>query len=81
MAEGKPFPAMFMSCGTADPLYKQNVAFRDELIRMGVDVTREESEGMGHEWRFGNHTAERFLKRISRTDAYKGELRKVQTSP
>lgn len=77
VAEGKPFPAMFMSCGTADPLYKQNVAFRDELISMGVDVTWEESEGMGHEWRFWNHTVERFLKWIPRTDAYAGELRKV----
>jgi S-formylglutathione hydrolase FrmB len=77
LAEGKPFPKMFLSCGTADPLYAPNVQFRDDLIGMGAEVTWEESEGMGHEWRFWNHTVERFLKWIPRTDPYAGERRKI----
>ena len=75
--EKKEFPKVFLSCGTEDPLYTQDAAFRDMLKGLGADVTWQEAEGKAHEWRFWNDTVEQFIRWLPRTDAYAGELRKI----
>ena len=68
--EGKAFPKIYASCGTADFLFDSCKAFADELKGLGADVTWDEIEGYGHEWRFWNIEVERFLEWLPRTDAY-----------
>lgn len=68
--EGKTFPKAYMACGGADFLIDTNRQFRDKLIALGADVTWDEMEQYGHEWRFWDIEVERFLDWIPRTDAY-----------
>lgn len=75
--EGGKFPKLFLSCGTEDPLYAPDAAFRDEMKALGADVTWKEAEGMAHEWRFWNDTVQDFLNWLPRTDAYAGSRRKI----
>jgi len=44
-----PKPSLYQWCGTEDPLYKDNVAFRDHALALGLPLTYEEGPG-GHEW-------------------------------
>lgn len=69
-AEGRKFPKVYMACGLDDGVIKGNIAFRDKLIELGADVTWDEIEGYGHEWRFWDIEVERFLDWIPRTDSY-----------
>ena len=69
-ADGKKLPKIYMACGTEDFLYRNDVEYRDALIAKGADVTWDEIEGYGHEWRFWDIEIEKFLKWIPRTDAY-----------
>ena len=68
--EGKTFPKIYAACGTADFLFASCKAFADELKELGADVTWDEIEGYGHEWRFWNIEVEKFLEWLPRTDAY-----------
>lgn len=43
-------PRLFMSCGTKDDLFGTDIAFRDELISLGYDVTWKEYEEAGHSY-------------------------------
>ncbi len=68
--EGKAFPKIYASCGDKDFLYKDDKAFADKLKELGADVTWDELEGYGHEWRFWDIQVEKFLDWIPRTDYY-----------
>lgn len=57
---GRPFPPIYLSCGTKDKLYKDNVDLRDHLQALGADVTWDESEH-SHEWAFWNRQIEKFI--------------------
>ena len=57
---GRPFPPIYLSCGTKDKLYKDNADLRDHLQALGADVTWDESEH-GHEWAFWNRQIEKFI--------------------
>ena len=46
-----PKPALFACCGTEDFLYQQNVNFRDQARKLGLDLTYEEGPGE-HNWAF-----------------------------
>lgn len=71
--DGKAFPKVYMACGGQDFLLRINRAFRDYLISLGADVTWDEIEQYGHEWRFWNIEVERFLDWLPRTDGYAAE--------
>ena len=68
--ERKKFPKAYMACGGQDFLFEDNKEFRDLLISLGADVTWDEIEQYGHEWRFWDIEVERFLDWIPRTDSY-----------
>ena len=67
---GTQLPALYISCGEDDFLYKLNVEFKDMLIEHHVDVTWVSLPGYTHEWRFWNLQVEQFLDWIPRTDGY-----------
>lgn len=69
--DGKAYPKAYMSCGTKDGLYKHDLAFCESLKEHGADVTWNEREGYGHEWRFWDLELESFIKWLPRTDYYK----------
>jgi putative tributyrin esterase len=69
-AQGKQFPKSYLACGKKDFLYEANVRFRDRLRELGCEVTWDETEEHGHEWRFWNLEIERFLDWLPRTDPY-----------
>ncbi len=46
---GSAVPALYVCCGTEDPLYGESVAFRDACRERGVQVTGEFGPGE-HEW-------------------------------
>jgi putative tributyrin esterase len=48
-AEPTELPALYLSCGTEDALYDDNVAFRDECEKVGVEVTASFGPG-AHDW-------------------------------
>ena len=73
--EGKTFPKIYASCGTKDGLYQADKEYADLLKELGADVTWDEMEGYGHEWRFWDAQVERFLDWIERDDYY-GKLGK-----
>lgn len=76
--EEMKFPKIYMACGCNDPVYQNNIDFRDELLNLGADVTWDEEADYGHEWRFWDMEMERFLNWIPRTDIYaKAPYRKV----
>ena len=68
--KGCELPKIYMACGTSDGIYKANIRFRDILINDGADVTWDEIDGYGHEWRFWDIELEKFLKWLPRTDVY-----------
>ena len=68
--EGKAFPKAYIACGAKDFLFEANVAFRDQLQKLGADLTWDEHPDYGHEWRFWNLEIERFLDWLPRTDGY-----------
>lgn len=67
---GSELPPVYLACGTDDALFQANAAFRDHLAGLGADVTWDEVEGYGHEWRFWDMQVEKFLDWIPRDDAY-----------
>ncbi len=55
-----PKPKLFQCCGTQDPLYDQNLRFRDHARRLGLDLTYAEELG-SHEWGFWDRWIQRVL--------------------
>lgn len=49
--DGVNLPQIYMCIGTEDFLYSKNIAFRDYLVKLGVEVTFEEFSGI-HDWDF-----------------------------
>ena len=58
--QGKELPKFYLSCGTEDMLMPSNIAFRDELVRRGADVTWDEQPG-GHDWDFWDAQLKKML--------------------
>ena len=75
-AENRKKP-LYIACGDQDFLYEANVSFKDEMEKLGFDVTWVVGNGFTHEWRFWNREVEAFLDWIPRTDRYAGEKRKI----
>ena len=67
---GKAFPKVYVAVGKDDFGYAGCVETKDLFIKAGADVTYDELEGYGHEWRFWDIEIEKFLKWLPRTDAY-----------
>lgn len=67
---GKKLPKMYIACGAKDFLFEADKSFRDEMIKLGADVTWEEHPDYGHEWRFWDMYVEKFLDWVPRTDAF-----------
>lgn len=55
-----PKPRLYQWCGTEDPLYTQNVHFRDHARRLGLDLTYEDGPG-DHDWRYWDQQIQRVL--------------------
>ena len=49
--ENKVIPELYISCGTEDFLYDDNIYFRDEGIKLGGKIEYEEASG-AHDWDF-----------------------------
>ena len=48
-SSGRPKPRLYQCCGTEDPLYAQNIRFRDAVQDLGFDYLYEEGPGE-HSW-------------------------------
>ncbi len=53
LEEGRPFPDIYMACGTEDFLLKENRDFKEYLQTLGVRFTYRETAG-AHDWKFWN---------------------------
>ena len=71
IAEGRPVPKFYMSCGTLDPLYQANVDMRDFIISKGVDVTWDEEE-RAHDWDFWDSQILKYLNWLPLGDINSG---------
>lgn len=69
-------PKFYLACGDADSVYERATKYRDFLRSVGADVTWDEMQGLGHEWRFWDAEVEKFLDWIPRTDPYAKEGRR-----
>lgn len=49
--ENADIPKLYQACGTEDFIYDMNVAVRDKIRELGLDLTYEEGPG-GHTWDF-----------------------------
>lgn len=54
-------PKLFVSCGTEDFLYADNLTFRDLAKRLNVDLTYHEEPGT-HEWGYWDRNIQRVLE-------------------
>jgi putative tributyrin esterase len=68
---GKPIPKFYMWCGLEDWLLQQNHIMRDELNRLGYDLTYEESHG-NHEWKYWDEKIQSVLKWLPLQSARRG---------
>ncbi len=59
-ASGKK-PFFYQWCGTEDFLYADNISFRDNARREGLDLIYEEGSG-DHQWRYWDEKIQRFLQ-------------------
>ena len=50
-SSGRPKPRLYQCCGTEDPLYAQNIRFRDAVQDLGFDYLYEEGPGE-HSWEY-----------------------------
>jgi len=57
----KPKPVIYMACGTEDDLRKENLVFKDQMVKTNFDYTYEEWSG-GHEWYFFNEALKKTLE-------------------
>lgn len=59
--EGGPLPRIYLSCGTSDFLYEDNVKFREHLLQLRLpELEYHEFEG-GHTWDVWDREIERVL--------------------
>jgi S-formylglutathione hydrolase FrmB len=56
----EPKPRLYQCCGTEDFLYDQNLRFRDQALKLGLDLTYEEGPGE-HEWGYWDRMIQRVL--------------------
>ena len=70
-------PALYITCGEDDFLYKNNQEFIRHLDENKIDYTWVSEPGYEHEWRFWDLAVERFLDWMPRTDPYKGTKRRI----
>ncbi len=56
-----PKPALYQWCGTEDFLYQDNLRFRDNARKVGLELTYEEGPG-GHEWACWDRQIQRVLE-------------------
>lgn len=70
---------LYISCGTKDSLYQDNLDFVEAAKKLGYSVTWAGVPGFDHEWRFWDMQAEAFMDWIPRTDPYYngGKKRKI----
>ncbi len=54
-------PRLYLACGKQDDLLKENSAYRDALVQMGIDLTYEELPGQ-HDWFFFDAALEKALR-------------------
>lgn len=59
-ADGTVLPRVYSACGTDDGFLRTNRRFREDLLRLGYDVTYEEWKG-GHDWDFFNEALKKAL--------------------
>ncbi len=57
---GAKLPPVYIWCGTEDFLYDHNIRMRDHLIKLGYNVTYEESSGT-HEWQYWDEKIQTIL--------------------
>jgi len=62
MSSSATKPELYCTCGTEDGFRGANLRFRDEIAKLGFDVTYEEWQG-NHDWTFFNESYKRALKR------------------
>ena len=60
-AKAKAKPRLYVACGDADFLYKDNLKFVPALEKNGWDVTYYEEAGVGHEWGFWDRQIAAFI--------------------
>jgi S-formylglutathione hydrolase FrmB len=58
----KPRPALFQCCGTADFVYPENVAYKDHLNALNIDLTYREHPGREHDWGYWDQTIQDVLE-------------------
>lgn len=58
---GKFHPRLYMSCGSEDFLYKDNLKFKKHLEKLGYALTYSERPG-SHDWGFWDIEIQKFLK-------------------
>ncbi len=51
---------LYQCCGTEDPLYEENVRFRDLARKLSIDLTYRESSA-GHEWAYWDKQIQKIL--------------------
>ena len=73
----KPRPRLYMTCGTEDFLYADNIAFRDYLRTLGLKIDYRESPG-AHTWEFWNAELPALLAWLMK-DSPNGEDAATQT--
>lgn len=61
VASGKPRPALYLCCGTEDPLHAQNVKFHEELSALGLEHTFEVGPG-SHNWEYWDRAIQAVLR-------------------
>ena len=54
-------PRLYCTCGTQDFLYSWFTEFRTYAQEIGAEITFDEYEGYGHEWRFWDMTIQKAL--------------------
>lgn len=77
--DDRRFPSVYLACGQKDFLLNVNKMFYNKLKGADIEVTWDNLEEYGHEWRFWNIEIERFLSWIEayRTDVYVGSKRQI----
>ncbi len=61
VAEQAELPKMYITCGTEDFLYTDNLTFRDLAQRLGVEFTYHEEPGT-HEWGYWDRNIQKILE-------------------
>jgi len=61
MVHRTDLPRIYCACGTKDFLYEWYSEFKAYALKIGADITFEEIEGYGHEWRFWDLTIQKAL--------------------